>query len=93
MILLQHLAMDINCLCKLTSLLAPHAITFIPCAENGSVNCQGANLYLYSNRGNFGRSGKVLWQGFVERAIGHWACQAKKEEEEQINVVLFVTEN
>jgi hypothetical protein len=26
-------------------------------------------------------------------AIGHWAYQAKKEEEEQINVVLFVNEN
>jgi hypothetical protein len=26
-------------------------------------------------------------------AIGRWAYQAKKEEEEQINVVLFVTKN
>jgi hypothetical protein len=26
-------------------------------------------------------------------AIGRWAHQAKKEEEEQINVVLFVNEN
>jgi hypothetical protein len=26
-------------------------------------------------------------------AIGRWAYQAKKEEEEQINVVLFVNEN
>jgi hypothetical protein len=26
-------------------------------------------------------------------AIGCWAYQAKKEEEEQINVVLFVNEN
>jgi hypothetical protein len=26
-------------------------------------------------------------------AIGLWAYQAKKEEEEQINVVLFVNEN
>ncbi len=31
-----------------------------------------------------------LW---IHNAIGHWAYQAKKEEEEQINVVLFVTEN
>jgi hypothetical protein len=28
-----------------------------------------------------------------ETAIGHWAYQAKKEEEEQINVVLYVNEN
>jgi hypothetical protein len=28
-----------------------------------------------------------------EFAIGCWAYQAKKEEEEQINVVLFVNEN
>jgi hypothetical protein len=26
-------------------------------------------------------------------AIDHWAYQAKKEEEEQINEVLFVTKN
>jgi hypothetical protein len=26
-------------------------------------------------------------------AIGRWAYQAKKEEEEQINIVLFVSEN
>jgi hypothetical protein len=26
-------------------------------------------------------------------AIGRWAYQAKKKEEEQINVVLFVNEN
>jgi hypothetical protein len=26
-------------------------------------------------------------------AIGRWAYQAKKEEEEQINIVLFVNEN
>jgi hypothetical protein len=26
-------------------------------------------------------------------AIGRWAYQAKKEEEEEINVVLFVTKN
>jgi hypothetical protein len=29
----------------------------------------------------------------VEGAIGRWAYQAKKEEEEQINLVLFVTKN
>ncbi len=31
-----------------------------------------------------------LW---IHNAIGRWAYQAKKEEEEQINVVLFVNEN
>ncbi len=31
-----------------------------------------------------------LWS---HNAMGHWAYQAKKEEEEQINVVLFVNEN
>ncbi len=31
-----------------------------------------------------------LW---IHNAIGRWAYQAKKEEEEQINVVLFVTKN
>jgi hypothetical protein len=35
-----------------------------------------------------------LWVGpLVSIAIGRWAYQAKKEEEEQINVVLFVNEN
>jgi hypothetical protein len=31
-----------------------------------------------------------LW---IHNAIGRWAYQVKKEEEEQINVVLFVNEN
>ncbi len=66
MILLQHLAMDINCLVKLTSLLPPHTNTFIPCAGNGSVNRHGAYLYFDNNRGVFVRSGKVVQQGFVE---------------------------
>ncbi len=29
----------------------------------------------------------------IRNAIGCWVYQAKKEEEEQINVVLFVNEN
>jgi hypothetical protein len=36
-----------------------------------------------------------MWSKHVplDGAIGRWAYQAKKEEEEQINVVLFVNEN
>jgi hypothetical protein len=45
MILSQHLTIDIKCLGKLSSLLAPHTNTFIPCADNQSVNPQGAYLY------------------------------------------------
>jgi hypothetical protein len=32
-------------------------------------------------------------EGGAMPAIGRWAYQAKKEEEEQINLVLFVNEN
>ena len=60
--------MEIKCLGKLSSLLAPHTNTFIPCADNSSVNCQGAYLSFDNNKGVFVRSGKeVARQGFVEQ--------------------------
>ena len=73
MILSQHLVMDIKCLGKLSSLLAPHANTFLPCEDNSSVNCQGAYLFFDNNRGIPVRSGKVAWQGFIERHKEHMA--------------------
>ncbi len=66
MILSQHLAMDIKCLGKSSCLLAPNAITFIPCADDSSINRQGAYLYFDNNRGVFIRSGKVVRRGFVD---------------------------
>jgi hypothetical protein len=88
MILLQHLAMDINYLSKLTSLLAPHTNTFIPCADNSSVNHQGAYLYFVNNRGVVIRSGKVVWQGFVEQHKEHMA-ESKKDKPETDFYLLY----
>ncbi len=63
------------------------------------------NLQAFSNILSLGDSNKVKLQALVKEintvvlaansssAIGCWAYQAKKEEEEQINVVLFVNEN
>ena len=61
--------MEIKCLGKLSSLLAPHTNTFIPCTDNSSVNCQGAYLSFDNNKGGvFVRSGEeVARQGFVEQ--------------------------
>ncbi len=73
MILSSHLAMDIKCLGRLSCLLAPNAITFIPCADNSSMICQGAYLYFDNNRGTFVRSGKVVRRGFVDRHKEHMA--------------------
>jgi hypothetical protein len=73
MILSSHLAMDIKCLGRLSCLLAPNANTFIPCADNSSMNRQGAYLYFDNNRGTFIRSGKVVRRGFVDRHKEHMA--------------------
>ena len=88
MILSRHLAMGIKCLGKLSCLLAPNANTFIPCADNSSINCQGAYLYFDSNRGTFIRSGKVVRQGFVDRHKEHMA-ESKKDKPESDFYLLY----
>ena len=88
MILSQHLAMDIKCLGNLSSLLAPHTNTFIPCADTSSVNRQGAYLYFDSNRGVFVRSGKVVRRGFIERHKEHMA-ESKKDKPETDFYLLY----
>ncbi len=88
MILSPHLTLDIKCLGNLSSLLAPHANTFIPCADNSSVNHQGAYLYFANNRGVFIRSGKVVWQGFIEQHKEHMA-ESKKDKPETDFYLLY----
>jgi hypothetical protein len=51
---------------------------------------------MYQNTNSVSNKNASCWKitpAYLDRAIGHWAYQVKKEEEEQINVVLFVTEN
>jgi len=76
--------MDIKCLGRLSCLLAPNAITFIPCADNSSMICQGAYLYFDNNRGTFIRSGKVVRRGFVDRHKEHMAESKKNKPESEI---------
>jgi hypothetical protein len=88
MILSQHLAMDIKCLGNLSSLLAPHTKTFIPCADTSLINHQGAYLYFDSNRGVFVRSRKVVRQGFIEQHKEHMA-ESKKDNPETDFYLLY----
>jgi hypothetical protein len=88
MILSHHVAMDVKCLGRLTCLLAPNANTFIPCADNSSMNCQGAYLYFDNNRGTFIRSGKVVRRGFVDRHKEHMA-ESKKDKPESEFYLLY----
>ena len=88
MILSSHLAMDIKCLGRLSCLLAPNANTFIPCADNSSMNRQGAYLYFDNNRGTFIRSGKVVRRGFVDRHKEHMA-ESKKDKPESEFYLLY----
>ena len=88
MILSQHIAMDIKCLGKLSCLLAPNAITFIPCMDNSLINNQGAYLYFDNNRGDFIRRGKVFRRGFVDRHKEHMA-ESKKDKPESDFYLLY----
>ena len=88
MILSKHLAMDIKCLGKLSCLLAPNTITFIPCVDNSSINREGAYLYFDNNRGVFIRSGKVVRRGFVDRHKEHKA-ESKKDKPESDFYLLY----
>jgi hypothetical protein len=80
--------MDIKCRGNLSSLLAPHANTFIPCADNSLVNCQGAYLYFDNNMGIFIRSGKVVRQGFIEQHKEHMA-ESKRDKPETYFYLLY----
>ena len=88
MILSRHLAMDVKCLGRLSCLLAPNANSFIPCADNTSMNRQGSYLYFDNNRGTFIRSGKVVRRGFVDRHKEHMA-ESKKDKPESEFYLLY----
>jgi hypothetical protein len=87
MIMLKHVAMDLSCLGESSYLLAPTTAGFIPCEDHSSMNRQGAYLYFDLNRGQFIRSGKVVWRGFVVRHDEHY--KSSQQDDPKLNFYLM----